>query len=538
VALSLWGELRERGQLETASNRPHRELVTVATGKRDPKAEAKEIELKLEFEADAAPLVLSHSIFDRVAAPPKTRELISVYYDTDAGDLRHAGVFLRVRSTGDGYVQTIKSAQSDSEFLERNEWECAVPTHEPNLDAAEGTALAPLLTPEVLASLKPRFHTRFLRKAYDIQHGGAQIELAVDEGEVTAGVKATPILELELELKSGDKSALFSLAREFAKTVPLSLAVKTKAERGFELLDGGDHTVEKTRPVIVTPDMTNAAAFRSIGRNCLRQIVANAPAMRAGHAEALHQMRVGLRRLRAAITLFNTMLDGGEREIVKDKLRWITQELGPARNLDVFASVVLEPLRAAHPDDDEIQEARRDFEERHTAAYARAIQSASSDRFRVALLDIAAWIETGDWACENRRQAKAPVRRHARKGLSRLRRGIKAKGRSLRHVSPAKRHKLRIRAKRLRYATEFFEVTFPGAKRAERRKDSLAALEAVQDGLGVLNDIVTRKALLAGLHEDSRLRTPAVDSAEEKKWLKRSERAYGRFAKVKAFWKS
>ena len=502
------------------------------------KPEAKEIELKLEFDAGAAPRILSHPIFKTLTAPPKTRELISIYYDTGADHLRNAGVFLRVRSTGDGYVQTIKSAKSEGEFLERSEWECSVPTHEPNLDAAEGTALAPLLTPEVRANLKPRFHTRFRRKTYDIRHGEAEIELAVDRGEATAGVKAVPISELELELKVGDKSALFSLARELAKTIPLSLAVKTKAERGFELLDGGDHAVEKARRAIVTPKMTSADAFRSIARNCLRQIVANAPAMREGRAEALHQTRVGLRRLRAAIALFGKMLGGSERKTVKDKLRWITQELGPARDLDVFAADVLEPLRAAYPDDRDIEDAYRDFKERHAAAYARAIRSASSDAFRGALLDIAAWVETGDWARENRKLAKAPVRRHALKELARLRRGIRVKGRHLRSLSPAKRHRLRIRSKRLRYATEFFAATFPGRKSEARRRVSLAALEAIQDALGMLNDMATRKALMVTGQEDWRLRAPANDSAEEEKWLKEAERAYGRFAKAKAFWKA
>ncbi|WP_372929475.1 CHAD domain-containing protein [Methyloceanibacter sp.] len=497
---------------------------------------AKEIELKLEFDADAAPRILSHPIFE--GPPPKTRELVSIYYDTGASDLRNAGVFLRVRSTGDGYVQTIKSAKSEGEFLERNEWECPVPTHEPNLDAAEGTALARLLTPEVRADLKPRFHTRFRRKTYDVRHRGAEIELAVDQGEATAGVKAAPISELELELKAGAKAALFSLARELAETAPLNLAVKTKAERGFELLDGADHTVENARRVVVTPDMTSAEAFRSIARNCLRQIVANAPAMREGRAEALHQMRVGLRRLRVAIALFGQMLGGDERNTIKDKLRWITQELGPARDLDVFAADVLEPMRAAYPGDREVEDTYRDFKERHAAAYARATQSANSDRFRVALLDITAWVETGDWARKNRKLAKKPVRRHALKQLARLRRGIKAKGRRLRDLSPAKRHRLRIRSKRLRYATEFFAATFPKKKSEERRNVSLAALEAIQDALGVLNDMATRKSLLATGQEDWRLRAPAIDIAEEEKWLKEAKRAYGRFAKAKAFWKA
>jgi triphosphatase len=510
----------------------------VAANDPDPKADAKEIELKLEFEADAAQRILANPILESATTQPRIRELISIYYDTGAEDLRNAGVFLRVRSMGDGYVQTIKSAKSEAEFFERNEWECPVPTHAPDLNAAAGTALAPLLTPEVRANLKPRFHTRFRRKSYDIHYGGAEIELAVDEGEATAGVKAAPISELELELKTGDKSALFTLARELAATVPLSLAVKTKAERGFELLDGGDYAVEKARPVIVTPEMTSSEAFRSISRNCLRQIVANAPAMREGRVEALHQMRVGLRRFRAAIALFGRMLDGSERESVKNKLRWITQELGPARDLDVFAADVLEPLRAAHPGNDEIEEACREFKERHAAAYARAIQSASSEAFRAALLDIAAWIETGDWARKNAKLAEAPVRPYALKELARLRRGVKSKGRGLRQLSSAKRHRLRIRAKRLRYATEFFAATFPGKESETRRKESLAALEAMQDALGLLNDMATRKGLLATGEGDSRLRAPAIDTAEEEKWLSEAERAYGRFASAKAFWKA
>jgi len=513
----------------------------VAAGK--PEQDATEIELKLAFDPGIAPRILSHPILADATAPD-TRELISIYYDTTDGVLHKAGVFLRVRSTGDGYVQTIKAAQSEGEFLERREWEKPVPTHLLDLDAAEGTALAPLLTPDVRAGLQPRFHTRFRRKTYVVRHDGAEIELAVDEGEVTAGIKASPISELELELKAGDKPALFSLARVLAETIPLSFAVKTKAERGFELLDGGDHAVERAGVVTVTPEMSNAKAFRTITRSCLRQIVANRPGVRDGSPEAVHQMRVGLRRLRAAIGLFGKMLTGQtdacieEREAIKDKLRWITQELGPARDLDVFAADVLEPLRAAHPDDPEVEAAYRDFKERHAAAYARAIDAVGSDRFRGVLLDLAAWMETGCWAEEDNKLAHARVRPHAKKELSRLRRRVKKRGRHLRALSADKRHRLRIRAKRLRYATEFFAATFPGKKNAKRRKTSLVALETIQDALGTLNDIATRDALLAAAEDDTALRGRSVDSSEEEKWLNEAERAYARFAKVKAFWKA
>lgn len=508
----------------------------MATGK--PEREAKEIELKLTFDPSDHGLIASHPILEAAGAPT-VRELISIYYDTAGDVFRKAGVFLRVRASGDGYVQTIKTARGAGEFLERDEWECSLPTHTPDLDAAAGTALEPLLTDELRAALSQRFHTRFRRKAYLLDHEGAEIELAVDEGEITAGIEAAPICELELELKSGDRRALFSLAKAIAETVPLTLGVKTKAERGFELLDGGDQAFEKAQPVTVTPEMSCAQAFRTVARNCLRQIIVNAPAMRDGRPEALHQMRVGLRRLRAAITLFGDVVADRDREAVTESLKWIGGELGPARDLDVFAADILEPQRAAHPDDPELEAVYRDVMERRAAAYARAFEAGSSARFRGALLDLGAWIEIGDW--ESNARAEDPVTEYAAGKLSKLRRTIKKKAKDLRDLNAAERHKLRIRAKRLRYATEFFAATFTGKKSAKRQRKSLVALQCLQDALGTLNDIATRRALLAADGEDrmdARLAAPGTGPDEEEKWIKEAERAYERFTDVKAFWKA
>ncbi|MBQ0818176.1 MAG: CHAD domain-containing protein [Methyloceanibacter sp.] len=508
---------------------------------RKPEHEAKEIELKLAFDPADAPRILDHPLLADANAVPKRRELFTVYYDTGDDVLRQAGVFLRVRATDDGYVQTIKTGNK-AEFFERNEWEHPLPSYEPDLAHAEGTALAPLLIPEVREGLNPRFQTRFWRKAYQFQRDATEVELAIDQGEVTAGVLAAPICELELELKSGDARALFHLARELAETLPLTLAVKSKAERGFELLDGGDHRMEKAGGVEVAPDKTNAEAFRTIARNCLRQIVANTPAVRDGSPEALHQMRIGLRRLRAGIALFTKMLDGEDRESIKDALRWITQELGPARDLDVFMADVLEPLRAAHPDNAEVAEAHRDFMTRREAAYTRAKDAVGSDRFRGALLDLTAWIETGAWAdYDNARSGPAPsdpIAAHGAKQLSRLRRRVKKSGANLRDLTVDERHELRIRAKRLRYATEFFATTFPGKKSDKRRSESLSALRDLQDSLGVFHDIATRQALRTAAKGDAFAHLPGPDMAEEKKQLKEARRAYARFIEVKAFWKA
>jgi CHAD domain-containing protein len=118
-----------------------------------------------------------------------------------------------------------------------------------------------------------------------------------------------------------------------------------------------------------------------------------------------------------------------------------------------------------------------------------------------------------------------------------LRRRVKKRGKTLRDLSVADRHRLRIRAKRLRYASEFFTATFQGKKSDKRREKSLTALKDLQDALGTLNDLSTRRILLAAEAPDAPSHEPGESEPEERRLLKDAERASGRFATVKPFWK-
>ena len=148
---------------------------------------SKEVELKLEFDPADGGRIEAHPAF--AASPPENQALISIYYDTGDGALRRAGVYLRVRDNGTRYVQTIKAAKSDAELLERYEWEREVPGREPDLDAAEGTALAPLLTPGVCESLRPLFVSRIRRTIHRLEQDGSEIEIAIDEGEIVSSTR-------------------------------------------------------------------------------------------------------------------------------------------------------------------------------------------------------------------------------------------------------------------------------------------------------------------------------------------------------------
>ena len=514
---------------------------------RDDARQASEIELKLEFAPADMARIAAHPALQANLAPPEERELLSIYFDTPDSALHKAGVYLRIRESGGRYVQTIKAAKRD-DLIERQEWERDVSGRTPMLGAAKGTALEPLLTDKVREKLQPVFETRIRRMLFPLEHDGTEIEVAIDRGEISTRTQACPVCEVELELKRGEPKALFRLARILAEDVPLRLEVKTKAERGYELLRDGRLKPERATEIRITSEFTAGDAFRAVARSCLRQVIANEPVMCGGNAEALHQMRIGLRRLRAAVAVFADAVADGELEKIKGELKWITRQLGPARDLDVFAADVLGPLKERHPGDERIAAAHAEFDERRAAAYATAIDAIQSARFRGAMIDLAEWIETGAWtnAADNAEFRDRPAAEHARRQLRRLRKRIRRKGADLRHRSAPERHRLRIRIKRLRYATEFFAASFPGSEAARRRTESLNALKDLQDALGGLNDLAMHRTLIAeqagdaesGAQDSAASRHLSASEAQAETLLLKAEQSFARFAGTKPFWKA
>ena len=147
------------------------------------------------------------------------------------------------------------------------------------------------------------------------------------------GDSTLPLCEAELELKRGNRARLFEFARAIARATSGELAVKSKSQRGYELLAGENAAVARGEAVDIAPDMPASAAFRSIGFACLKQIVANKPAILAGNPEGIHQMRIGLRRLRAAISLFSDIVAEAEVRDLKRELKYGPQsELLPRAN--------------------------------------------------------------------------------------------------------------------------------------------------------------------------------------------------------------
>src|SRR3984957_13643096 len=324
-------------------------------------------------------------------------DLVSVYFDTPKHKLARNDVTLRVRRRGDKFFQTIKSGGSNGSFR-RGKWEHEIKGAVPNLREARGTPLAPLLTKKLKRRLKPVFETRIHRVSVPISKNGSRIEMALDEGEVCAGRQSTRISEIELELKRGKAGDLFKLAREMGKLAPATLSLKSKSERGYDLIEDAPVQAAHAEKILLRRGMSPIDAFRIIGRSVLRHIANNEAAVRRSDSEGVHRMRVGLRRLRAAISLFSKLFGDQGTERIKSELKWLTGELAPARDLDVYVRNEIEPLRRAAPPKRGIRELVGGLTSRRDAAFGRARAAVESRRYRSLMLDTLQWLETGDWA--------------------------------------------------------------------------------------------------------------------------------------------
>ena len=464
-----------------------------------------ERELKLELPAAALERLL------RLA--PSRRSLASVYFDTPERALLRAGASLRLRRDGRKWLQTLKTdTEPQAGLATRAEWEMPVARNALALEAfpgAEIKAATGLDLARLRRRLRPVFETRFVRRTGLVALGdGASAELALDRGAILAGRRREPISEVELELKGGAPPALLQFATELA----LPLAFESKAERGYRLAAGGAPAPRKWRAPQLSQIPSAHEAFAAVFSAALAQAGANARGVRESEdPEFLHQMRVGLRRMRSALRAFAKVID--KPKALLRSLKRLSPALGEARDWDVF----VENLRTLTREQALLKRAQANRVLARQAA--RAV--VSSPEFNLFLLRALRWIHSAP----DKKKPKA-LAAYAETALSRLHRKT-AQGADWRDAE--RRHRLRIRVKRLRYACEFFAPCFRGVE------PYLSRLQALQQILGQLNDIAVARKLLKELGG-----SPSVAAkldARERRLIARLERGWNAFAAQRPFWK-
>jgi inorganic triphosphatase YgiF len=463
------------------------------------------IETELKLVARSGDLPVLRRALGKLAAgrKPLRANLISTYYETEDRALRRKGLTLRVRE-GDGrFVQTVKAIGSENAgTLSRGEWEDVIAGGDPDLHGPETSRF---LEPDIVERLKPVFRTEVRRDVVELSPApGTRIEAAIDRGEIIAPdqKRSLAISEVELELKSGDVGALYDIAQELMATAPLRIDPRSKAERGYELASGRrkKSATARSQPPHLDPELSAAEAFERIGRYCLNQILRNEAAALSGDPDGVHQMRVGIRRLRAAISAFRKLLPDDERRWASEELRWLANTLGEARNLDVFKSAVVNPARGAIPDKRDLRILTEAVRSRRQMAYSAVEGAIRSTRYSMLILRLLRWFDGRSWpegaiAGELQR----PIREVAPAMLDRRRRSVERRSRSFADQLPSERHELRIALKKMRYTAELFASLYPARPVAEFTQQ----LKHLQDALGSANDVHVGETLVPELAKDA-----------------------------------
>lgn len=445
-----------------------------------------EFELKLEV----PPAQLECVAVAVLDAKATRQRLQASYFDTPDGVLARKGIVVRLRKEGRRWVQTAKGLTSD--LLERLEHNAKLPPQRagaiPVLDLSRhrGTPVGKAIDIAICeafglkASDKyPRldllYSTDVRRISRCVNHGSSVIEIALDQGHVLANGLSQPICELEFELKEGTPADAIALARQWSSAHGLwisTIAKSTKGQRLRSAVPFGNATgavVAQCLRLASGDDM-----LRAVVQSCLDHILPNASDLASGsnHPDHIHQLRVGIRRLRTALHELGGLTDAID-PAWDAVLVSVFSALGVQRDSSYLALVLQPRLLAAGGPDMRFDNA--------SSKLPDAGETVRGPDFQSVLLGLLGFLHRGLPESVN---APGNLKKAVAARLGRLHKRALRDGQKFLALNETEQHGVRKRLKRLRYLVEFSRPLFL----AGRVKDMATALKPVQDALGQYND--------------------------------------------------
>jgi len=476
-------------------------------------ANPEEIELKLALPtSDPSGLAKRLSRTPLLARRKATQQhLHNLYYDTPELLLRQQHVALRLRRLGDAakpkWLQTLKTAhRNDSALSQRGEWETPVRGASLSLKLLKDTPWSEI-DPDgaVFAALAPAFETNFDRTSWLLRRrDGSVVEVALDIGEIVAGDRCSPLCELELELKAGPVTTLFEVARQIAQTVAVLPFTASKAERGYALAQDGTALALHARTQALTSGLSLPETAQRVLCEMFSQFTSNLNTLLVSdNPEVVHQARVGWRRFRSAMRLFEPVL-AADTVPHWQALQTLLTCLGTLRDLDVARNETLPPIADAYTGGDP---RRAQSWQAMTLALPQACElQRKTVRYALqepvvgaGLLTSTQWLAglaDSSGAGDAVLGPKVSLRDWVKRRILHLHEQLELANKRV--GNPDSQHRVRILAKRLRYDIEALRDLLP-KKRSERWYQQASRL---QTGLGATRDLRQAAALVAELDVD------------------------------------
>lgn len=422
------------------------------------------------------------------------------YYDSEKLDLRENGLQLRIRSENGELLQSIISEKGNLGF-ERKEHKKRLNQDCPDISAFEEMSNKTFQAFGNL-DLVPIFKTEFARLKQFRDHpqsNDSQIELRFDKGQIRSGNKAISICEIELVLVRGEVSDLFASGLDIADEFSLPINLDNKSDRGYRLYTDDIPQYWKPVKLGLRRDISLESAIVLCLRDGFTHFLKNHNAfMETGDAEAIHQMRVGLRRFRSVIFAFKKVMNLTTTSSLLGQIKSLFKALGKIREIDVFLSEILPKTQDLLKHDQKDVLTKTLLAERNRLSHNLKTKL-KAPTFTHFVLELGDWIESQQWILDDCSTEyswyQRPLSEYAKMRLSKLHKKLVDQVLQQKHSDFSKWHQLRLLTKKLRYSCEFFSNQFKQGS----SKPYIRSLSNWQDRLGRMNDLVSAASLVTKL---------------------------------------
>jgi triphosphatase len=325
--------------------------------------------------------------------------------------------------------------------------------------------------------------------------GEASVTLTVERGTLRAVTAEQPVARI---LLSGEEAAVHAAARLIAEAIFIAVPLVSLAAEAIALATGRP-AAARHRGAPVLPDTVTGVpeALAHIIGHLTDVILSYAPlvdALDEAGTEAVHQMRVAVRRARSAMSIFKPVVEAGALDAVNSRLKALGGQLGPSRDWDVFVDETIPALRETLAGDQRLERLASTASRRRRAHRAALNAYLAGADFRKLGIELAWFAAAESWRVT---VVEAPLTLTAFGAavLQHRWKKLVGAGKRMEELDMPGLHAVRLRAKRARYAAEMFATVFPG-KAAHR---FIRRLSSLQQRLGVLNDGAVATHLLEEL---------------------------------------